>query len=393
MWISTIQGPNIGPSDGVNGYSICYDNSHIYVTGNMQGSVNFYNSNNTTFKTITCFRGAFIAKLDLTGVFQWVSYVNSIDGSVTGIDICSDKNGSIYVCGIAYGQIQFFNYDNVQYGSTYSTMTTNFNNAPNFEHSKDCFVVKINDTGLIQWISKIVTNSIDYSHSLCCDNLGNVYVAGRYEKSSSAGFNPSVDYTLLGYVIQSNDELYDLPYGPNAILIKYNSSGIVQYTTKIQSDGSTPYNQSVAADDSGIYIIGTGHTKTYFYNSDNKISKIINSPNPPKAHKRGYIVKYNFDGFIQWISLLENNKIWYETSNPSTFLYFIYRNIISDNQGHLYLSNYGTRIDKFFNTNGTEFTNPLTSSSDNDTIGYLAKLSLSRFPTLAFFNIVVQKIL
>jgi len=113
--------------------------------------------------------------------------------------------------------------------------------------------------------------------------------------------------------------------------------------------------------------------------------------NNPGFFRRGYIVKYNFDGIIQWISLLETNLFWRTRSNTIDKLY-LFKNIISDNQGHLYIASYGTRIDKFYNTNGTEFTNPLTSSSDEESIGYLAKFSFSRVPTLSFFNIVIRSI-
>ena len=118
--------------------------------------------------------------------------------------------------------------------------------------NNDAFVMKLNNSGAIQWITQLGdttsvpggdTTAADYCEDVTVDNEGNVYCAG---------------YTS-GALGESNGG------GTDAFIMKLNSSGVVQWITQLGAttnisggnNGGNDYCRGVAVDSSGnVYCTG-----------------------------------------------------------------------------------------------------------------------------------------
>ena len=101
--------------------------------------------------------------------------------------------------------------------------------------SRDAFVMKLNSSGVVQWIRQLgaVTSvpygsasSSDYCYGVSVDSSGNVYCAGA-------------TYSSLG---ETNGGSRD------AFVMKLNSSGVVQWIRQLGAVTSVPYG-SASSDD------------------------------------------------------------------------------------------------------------------------------------------------
>ena len=185
---------------------------------------NNYNSSNGN-KVHT----AFIVKYDKTGVLQWqrtLSQPGITTGGVYLFDISIDSSGNVYVCGT--------------------------------DEVRRNFVAKYNNSGVIQWQRTMNGNALgDYYgnelYGIGTDSSGNVYAAGR-----------------------SRNLAVNLP-----ILIKYNSSGTLQYQRFVGASSHSV--RDAAIDSSGnFYITGSGGTTNgTFYDGI-------------------FVAKVNSSGTVQW---------------------------------------------------------------------------------------------
>lgn len=122
-------------------------------------------------------------------------------------------------------------------------------NAVNSSSYYDIYTSKMSLNGDILWTSMMgVQGDYDYGYDIAVDSLGNVYVAGQ---TSSY-----------------------------AILVKYNSSGVVQWQKRLYGQSTTQSNGIVIDSADNIYVTGT----TY-YNA---------------AYRELYVVKYDSTGTILW---------------------------------------------------------------------------------------------
>ncbi len=170
---------------------------------------------------------------------QWVSYYNGPGPSNLASDIVlastTDALGNTYVTG--------------------RSANANF---PGYGF--DIATVKFNSSGIQQWSARYsgVQNRNDQGQAIAVDGTGNVYVTGYEEINSSDA---------------------------RMITIKYNSSGIQQWTAAYSSSYSTAIGNSIALDGSNnVYITGW---------CDSLISG---------SGKRQYTtIKYDSGGIQQWI--------------------------------------------------------------------------------------------
>lgn len=170
---------------------------------------------------------------------QWASYYNGPGPSGLASDIvlasATDAQGNTYITG--------------------RSANANF---PGYGF--DIATVKFNSSGVQQWSVRYsgVQNRNDQGQSIAVDGTGNVYVTG-YEEIS--------------------------PSDAKMITIKYNSSGIHQWTASYTSSYSTAIGNSIALDGlNNVYITGW---------SDTLISG---------SGKRQYTtIKYNLAGIQQWV--------------------------------------------------------------------------------------------
>jgi len=169
-----------------------------------------------------------------------------------------DSSGNIYVTGYTKGGL-----DN----NTNSGTTVGY-------YEKDIFLVKYNSSGVKQWTQQLGTSSDDEGTGVTVDSSDNIYVTG----STKSGLDGNTN--IAGYS-------WDF------FLVKYNSSGVKQWTKQFGTSGSD-FGYGVTADSSdNLYVTG----KTNYYMDNNTYPSISGKYDT-------FLVKYNSSGVKQWAQQL-----------------------------------------------------------------------------------------
>jgi len=198
----------------------------------------------------------------------WSRIWGSSDGD-TGKDLSVDNAGNVYVAGYTSGS---------------------FDGQSNPGHTSLC-LTKYNSSGSSLWTRIWGSYNLDYGNSVCVDNVGNVYIAGRTHGSFDG---------------QSNNGEYDL------CLTKYNSSGSSLWT-RIWGSSNYDSGNGVSVDiDGNIYV--AGHTGGSFDGQSNPGSDSL------------CLTKYNSSGTKQW------TRIWGSSENDNGY------GISVDNSGNVYVA-------------------------------------------------------
>lgn len=266
-------------------YSVSLDSSgNVYVFGT--GTANSY--------------GTYV-KFNSSGVLQWQKRLTDSFIYVFPQDSAVDSSGNLYLSGITYNNttntfdgtvIKFDSSGNITWQRRAYTNNQDAFNGIALDASNNVYVcgvsgtfggvlkgvaVKYNSSGSLQWQREFSSSYTVDSQSIVCDSTGAVYVASFYS-DSSGGTN----------------------FGS---LIKYNSSGVLQWQTKTTylaypvSSSTNANSMSLAVDSSdNIYVISTSSQYTTsggtVYGSPNLIQKFNSSGTQQWARN------FNLDNYI-----------------------------------------------------------------------------------------------
>lgn len=268
QWVS-----QVGTTSGDEGHDVAVDSSgNIYVSGFSTGMLD----GNTHIGG----HDAVLIKFDSTGVKQWTRQIGSTEDEIA-FGVAVDSNGGIYISGHTFGEFD---------GNT---------NAGQF----DVFLVKYNDSGVKQWTRQLGTVENDMSRGpLAVDSSDNIYVAGDTSGGLDGNVNAGVPDEIMG---PSSD----------AFLVKYNSSGVKQWTQQFGTPNSETVWSNLSVDGSdNIYL--TGHTHGAFEGSLNVGQSDI------------FLAKYNSTGSQKWVGQLG--------SEGSETVY----GVAVDNMGYAYVTGF-----------------------------------------------------
>jgi len=168
-----------------------------------------------------------IAKYNSSGVFQWGRTLGG-SGSDYGYAVAIDSSDNIIVCGL-----------------------TDSDGAGSY----DVLIAKYNSSGVLQWDRTLGGDGLDYGYAVAIDSSDNIIVCG-ITNSDGAG------------VI-------------DALIAKYNSSGVLQWDRTLGGSGSD-YGYAVAIDSSDNIIV-CGYTASDGAGGNDFL-----------------IAKYNSSGVLQW---------------------------------------------------------------------------------------------
>jgi hypothetical protein len=289
------------------GYGITTDSTDVYVIGRYQtaGTVALNNADGTSSgkslpRGLTAF--VFIIKYDTDGDVQWYTTIPCLCGNTGGI---TTNSSGVYATGFynSSSTVTLYNQDGTDSGKSLP-ISSNF----------DAFLIKYSTAGVVQWYTVIQGNSIDYSFEVKADSTG-IYTTGLYSSTStvtlyngngtdsgkslpttssynpyiikysnagvvqwyttiaggsSIGFGVTTDstgvYASGTYSTSSTITLYNgdgtdsgksLPTDSTSYIIKYNTSGDVQYVIK----GNAGI-RSITTDSTGIYAAGYYYSTT-----------------------------------------------------------------------------------------------------------------------------------
>ena len=189
-------------------YAVATDLSgNVYVTGWTYGGMDG--------NTLTGTRDFFLTKYDKSGVKQYTKQMGVAGVDSYGYSVATDLSGNVYVVGVTHGGLD---------GNTLTGI-------------RDSFLTKYDSRGVKQYTKQIgAARSITEAYSVATDHSGNIYVTG----DSYGGLDGN---SLTG--------------AGDFFLIKYDSSGIRQYTKQMGVAGFSTTGNSVATDFSGkVYVTG-----------------------------------------------------------------------------------------------------------------------------------------
>lgn len=306
------------------GRSICVDNKGgVYVTGDVY-------SNSQVFPVILS------SKFDATGTTIWENRVGKTTGSThNGNGITADANGNTYIVGNAdYGlnpypallikcdssgaiQWQIELKDSVGTNSSaLYCVTINSSGAiciSGISNSGDIAVASVTSSGVISWQRKLSSGYVNTGLGIVTDTSNNIYVAGYGQSSGTTVFGYLVKYNssgaiqwqryliassssdegFTGVAVDSSGNIYCVGYSKygtatySAILVKYNSSGTVLWQRKLSGSANTK-GLGVSLDSSNnLYITGTTISGSFIL---------------------GFIAKYDSSGTILWQRTISNNS-------------------------------------------------------------------------------------
>jgi len=217
-----IWGINGGGSLTDRGYGVALDHlGNLFATGHYFGTATFGPYTLTSSGNLDCFT----AKLDTLGTYIWMKEGKSVS-QVSTRSMTIDANGNIIIVGY-YGSstVDSVRFDGIK-------IITN--------GQRDCFVVKYNNSGIVQWgVTGGGISSGEQANDVAIDNVGNIYVTGVF--TDTANFS--------GIVLNGKG-------GTEVFIAKYNLNGQIVWAKSVggikSDDGS-----GIALDKFGnVYVVG-----------------------------------------------------------------------------------------------------------------------------------------
>ncbi len=179
---------------------------------------------------------------------------SQIETDIAGVAV--DSSDNIYITGTSNG-INVF-------GSSVTSGNTD-----------NIFVVKLNSSGVVQWVYTAGGQGRDRGRKIALDSSGNVYVVGYYQQTVDFG----------GGDVTSNQSF-------DAFLLKLNSSGTFQWVKSYGGSLGNDLGRDVAIDSSdNIYMLGAFRTTVDFGGGD-----VTSNGNADV-----FLVKFNSSGVFQWV--------------------------------------------------------------------------------------------
>ena len=371
-WITQLGGTTIASGGDNSGSELCYsivldDSGNIYCAGYTDGAMGEPNGGGDD---------AFVMKLNSSGGLEWVTQLGGTTlgfnggGGNSGRDRCNsialDDSGNIYCAGYTEGAMGEAN-----------------------GGSSDAFVMKLNSSGDLQWVTQLGDTTLGFAggdnsgndrcSSIATDDSGNVYCAGytggalgevnggghdafvmKLNSSGDLEWVTQLGDTTLGFaggdnsggdrcksvVVDDSENIYCAGYTEGALgetqggngdvfIMKLNSSGDLQWvrqlggTTAVSGgdNSSSDYCESIALDDSGnIYCAG------YTYGALGE---------PKGGDEDVFVMKLNSSGALQWVTQLGSTTLGFAEGDNSSEEYCY--SVAVDDSGNVYCagSTYG----------------------------------------------------
>ena len=287
-----------------------------------------------------------VIKHNKDGVVKWVTEVDT--ARIWNLE--SDSSGNVYFCG-----------DTTTYGSG----------------GYDAVIGKLSSTGSLTWLRTLGATGAQFAFDIAKDSSGNLYICGyddpagvkrgiiaKYNSSGTIQWQKRLsgtyDVRFNAIAIDGSDNIYvtgtdeDSGGDVGLLLVKYNTSGAVQWQKKWGTTGLLA-SQSITTDSSGNVYVGGRRTTGYW----------------------NLVAKFNSSGTVQWArgidpgALLSQPLIWGLDTDSSGNVYA--------GGGTSLLGFYGSGILAKYNSSGTlQWQNTLSegivsglaiNSDDDITIG------------------------
>lgn len=237
------------------------DGGAIFTTGHFQGAASFDSISVTSAGGFD----VFIARFDSNGVCSWVQTLQSPEDEF-GLAVTTDEFGNIYATG------HFI--DSINCGGT--TL---------YSDSGGVFIVKLDPNGNVVWARGGIHsngNGVAEGHGISSDQIGGVYVTGR--------FSDSLHWDQVSLVAAGTSDMFLAKYDYNGNIIN-----VVQGGGVLNNCG-----RDVEADDDGnVFVTG------YYGGSSATFSPLSISIGP--SNENMFVMKYDGCGEAKWIRAAGDN--------------------------------------------------------------------------------------
>ncbi|MBL7717773.1 MAG: SBBP repeat-containing protein [Flavipsychrobacter sp.] len=268
----TYYGGNSSSNDYVYSVAVTPNGNEIYIGGYTSSTTNIATTGSYQASySQTSYTDGMLVKFNASGVRQWGTYYG---GNSTTYEYCYsialDPSGNVFLSGRTNN-------------STAGVISSGSVQQISFSGTYDCFLVKFNNAGTRQWGTYLGGTGDDYAYGLACDNNGDIYICGYT-------YSPTNFTTPFAYQPTFS-------VGPDAFLVKYNTSGTRLWGTYYGGD-NTDLGTSCTVDASGNPYL-TGYTYS-----------VINISSTG-AHKSSYSVGTdNQDGFLARFNGSTGARLW-----------------------------------------------------------------------------------
>ncbi|MEY4571291.1 MAG: hypothetical protein RLZ10_484 [Bacteroidota bacterium] len=257
-----------GGSENDKGISCALDASgNVYMIGSTSSTSGIA----TAGAHETTVNDGFLVKFNSSGVRQWGTYFEGNGNACT-----TDASGNVYIVGLT---------------NSTSGIATAGSHQTVMSGSGDAFLVKFNTSGVKQWGTYFggpytPASGMETGISCATDALGNVYMTG-HTPSTSGIATAGAHQTIYGG--SSTD----------AFLVKFNSSGILQWGT-YYGDAGVDIGYSCATDATGnVYL--AGDTQQEFLPASSGMTTIgAHQSAYGGGYSDGFLVKFDSNGLRQW---------------------------------------------------------------------------------------------
>jgi hypothetical protein len=313
QWITQLGAVTAVPGGDTSQIDICtgvaVDGSgNVYCAGTTSGSLGEANGGSND---------AFMMKLNSAGVVQWITQIGAVTavpgGDTSKYDYCSgvavDSSGNVYCAGYTSGSLGEAN-----------------------GGSNDAFVMKLNSSGAVQWITQLGavsavpggdTSHNDYCDGVAVDGSGNVYCAGT-TKGSLGEANSGGSY--------------------DAFVMKLNSSGVVQWITQLGAVTAVPGGDTSQWDEcTGVAVDGSGNVYCAGGTGGS-----LGEAEGGGGNGDTFAMKLDSSGTLQWIRQFGASTKASATGDNSNYEEFF--GIAVDSNGYVYAG--GEADGDFAETNG-----------------------------------------
>lgn len=300
---------------GTFSYSIATDRSgNCFIAGvtggNLDGEVNTGMTDNL-----------FVSKYNSSGVKQWTRLSGVAAGVTPGYGISADDDGNCYVTGYTEGDLD----------------------GESLAGARDVYVIKYNTSGVKQWTRLLgIAGGMTYGKGISVDSSGNCYVAGYTDgdldgqdlsgiidvflikytplgikqwtrllgiaSGSTSGSSISTDRNGNSYItgLTSGDlDGQDLTGAYDVCVIKYDTSGVKQWTRLLGASGQMTTGNSISIDSTGYCYV----TGTTYGNLDGQLLT---------GFADAFVIKYDTSGNKQWTRLMGASSIVTDGKGIST---------------------------------------------------------------------------
>ncbi|MCV2483761.1 T9SS type B sorting domain-containing protein [Flavobacterium sp. SH_e] len=199
-------------------------------------------------------------------------------------DLTTDSLGNAYVSGTTTSQSPSYATSGAHQTST---------NHPYVNSITNGILFKFDKNGNRLWGTYYAGTQYVYIYGVKTDSQNNVLITGYTGSETNISTLGSFQPNLNGY--------------SDAFLVKFNSSGVRQWSTYFGGEDSDYATDLDLDNNDNIYIVGKTSSKTHIAINSNFQNQLSNSTNPYTIPTDGFITKFNQNGNLIWSTYVGGN--------------------------------------------------------------------------------------